>query len=820
MNGKEHSVRKPVSQGEDSRPAVRHGTSRFAGAWSAFCQRRVHRPIISCVGIIILTILLVPKRHIVDFELYSVGEIARHDLWAPEEMTIEDHETTAAKRRAASESEPFVYDYDEMAVSNSVQKLRTTFSIVRDGLARRNQLIEALKRSKSAESEVGNAPASDGVTAGEQSAQPDAEEPADQPEIKPTIEELRALLKDGLGVEVSREDFDLLASSGFNGEVENCMVAAFSAACRDGVVADKSLLIDHSANGITARNVGTGVANFLPPSEVYAIPDVSEARSRALRAQAALCPDFRELRPVLTGLLSGLVRPTLTFSKSATEKNKSLAEAAVEPVYYKIKKGQMIVRAREMVTARHHEIIRKLIKNKKPGQRIYSAIGTPLFLGIVVLVFYLIGDRLGPDVVASWKNELLFWVIIVLTVLIAKGFLWGLRAFVGAIEQPPFNLIESYYFATPLGLSVVLSALLLGKKYGLRAALLAAVFVPLLFGNRPVMIMAMLLSGLSVLYIMGKYESDSAVFKMGLLMGGVGAATIMSLQILSSATRFSSLGNFNALCGFAQGLLVVAITGVLLPVLELVFGVWTRAKLLDLASTDRPLIKRLMIEAGGTHNHSLRVGELARNASEAVGANGVVALVGSYYHDIGKLRRPGYFIENTPAGGVNPHDNLTPEMSVRILREHVSNGVALAKENRLPPVIIDSIQQHHGMSLMRLFYHKALEAAKRNDETVNPSDFRYPGPKPMSREAGILMIADSVEAASRVLVNPTGAKIAKMVDKIAAWYVEDHQLDDCDLTLKDIAACKKSFVVVLQGMFHSRVEYPEEEGSENGQNRG
>jgi len=334
------------------------------------------------------------------------------------------------------------------------------------------------------------------------------------------------------------------------------------------------------------------------------------------------------------------------------------------------------------------------------------------------------------------------------------------------------------------------------------------------------MIMAMLLSGLSVLYIMGKYESDSAVFKMGLLMGGVGAATIMSLQILSSATRFSSLGNFNALCGFAQGFLVVAITGVLLPVLELVFGVWTRAKLLDLASTDRPLIKRLMIEAGGTHNHSLRVGELARNASEAVGANGVVALVGSYYHDIGKLRRPGYFIENTPAGGVNPHDNLTPEMSVRILREHVSYGVALAKENRLPPVIIDSIQQHHGMSLMRLFYHKALEAAKRNDETVNPSDFRYPGPKPMSREAGILMIADSVEAASRVLVNPTGAKIAKMVDKIAAWYVEDHQLDDCDLTLKDIAACKKSFVVVLQGMFHSRVEYPEEEGSENGQNRG
>jgi len=356
-----------------------------------------------------------------------------------------------------------------------------------------------------------------------------------------------------------------------------------------------------------------------------------------------------------------------------------------------------------------------------------------------------------------------------------------------------------------------LTTLLLGKRSGLAAAVLASAIVPLLFGNWPVIIMATLLSGIAVVFVAEKYKGGALVFKMGLSIGIAAAVTILSMQLLDPNVKLADTGYFNALCGFGQGVVVIGFTSILLPILELVFGVWTKSKLLDLASSDRPLIKRLMIEAGGTHNHSLRVGELARNACEAVGANGVIALVGSYYHDIGKLRRPGYFIENTPVGGDNPHESLTPAMSVRVLVEHVTYGLELARKNKLPPVIHDAIERHHGTSLMRPFYHKAQEAAKRTGENVEESEFRYPGSKPRTRETGIIMLSDSVEAASRVLINPTRDKVSKMVDRIASWYVEDHQLDECDLTLREVQKCKDTFVLVLQGMLHSRIEYPEDQ---------
>jgi len=818
MNRRHRPKQKRQSLARDSEPPERRRSWRsFAASLPEFIGRsKVYRTIIACAAILLLSVLLVPKRHTIDVELYRVGEIAKQDMWAPNEITIEDEQTTEAKRKAAAENVAPVYDYDEGAVSQTKALIASTFSGLRDDLAMRNELLRSMEQSSPAEAEDESAPSGAGSSSeGSPKEQSEASEPAARPEIKPTIDGLHEKFKQTLGVDMPREEFDKFVSLGFSASIERCLARAFEEACRDGVVGDKDLLISNADNGITVKEVGSGITKLLVPNMLYKIPDVQEARGRGAQFVRSQHLDLRQLHSTLVSIVSQLIKPTLTFNKSETEKSKEQAIDAVEPVYFKIKKGQMIIRAREMVTPSHNKIINVIAKNSQPRKQAYSAVGTPLFLAIVILLIYLSARRFGFEARPGWKNEALFWSIIVLAVLFSKVFLLGVRSLVGTIEQFPFNQTESYYFAAPLGLATVLTTLLLGKRSGLAAAVLASAIVPLLFGAWPVIIMATLFSGVAVVFIAEKHKGGALVFKMGLSIGTVAALTVLSMQLLDPNVKFTETGYFNALCGFGQGVVVIAFTGILLPILELVFGVWTKSKLLDLASSDQPLIKRLMIEAGGTHNHSLRVGELARSACDAVGASGVIALVSSYYHDIGKLKRPGYFIENTPVGGANPHDSLTPAMSARVLVEHVNYGLELARKNKLPPVIHDAIEQHHGSSLMRPFYHKALEAAKRTGENVDESEFRYPGAKPRTRETGVIMLADSVEAASRVLTSPTRDKVSKMVDRIASWYVEDHQLDECDLTLRDIQKCKETFVLVLQGMLHSRIEYPEDRpGSE------
>ncbi|MBN1592060.1 MAG: HDIG domain-containing protein [Candidatus Coatesbacteria bacterium] len=816
MSKESRQRRKLQGKGRDTEPPDRQRSWRALVSWLplALGRTRVYRTVISCLAIFLLSVLLVPKRHAINTELYHVGDVARQDIWAPNEITIEDQETTEAKRKAVAEGVQPIYDYDERAVTGTMNNAKAAFAAIRVGLDKRNEQLRVLEQQPTAQqgaTEARRQVATGNASTGTLDPLAGSEGRSARPEIKPTMDDIRKEFETILHVDVPPKEFDVLVATAQDPSIERCLSQAFEDACKDGVVGDKTTLLDDPEKGITIKEVGSGITKMLAPNVLGRIPDSLEAKAGVARFLKTRCAETAEYHPLITSIVSQLIKPTLTFNKSETEKTKQEAIDAVEPVYYKIKKGQIIIRAREVVTPRHKQLIDVIAKSVKPHKQAYSAIGTPLFLALVILLIYLSAHRFGFDSRPGWKNESLFWSIIVLTLLFSKAFLWGVRSLVETIERFPFNQLESYYYAAPLGLSTVLATLLLGKRSGLAAALLASAMVPLLFGAWPVIILATILSGIAVVFIAERYGTGAIVFKMGLAIGTVMALSVLSMQLLDPEVKFTDTGYFNAICAFGQGVVVIAATGILLPILELVFGVWTKSKLLDLASTDRPLIKRLMIEAGGTHNHSLRVGELARSACEAIGANGVVALVSAYYHDIGKLKRPGYFIENTPIGSDNPHDRLTPAMSVRVLVEHVTYGLDLARKKKFPPVILDAIEQHHGVSLIRPFYHKAVEAAKRTGEMVEESEFRYPGVKPKTRETGIIMIADSIEAASRVLANPTKDKISKMVDRIASFYVEDGQLDDCNLTLRDIQKCKESFVLVLQGMLHSRIEYPEDQ---------
>jgi len=250
----------------------------------------------------------------------------------------------------------------------------------------------------------------------------------------------------------------------------------------------------------------------------------------------------------------------------------------------------------------------------------------------------------------------------------------------------------------------------------------------------------------------------------------------------------------------------VLVAGII-PVFEIIFGYTTDIKLLELSRMDHPVLKELSMKAPGTYHHSLVIGSLVEAAAMEISANPLLARVGAYYHDIGKLKKPDYFIENVQ--GENRHDKLASNMSALIIISHVKEGVAMARRHKLGKEIINVIQQHHGTSLIRYFYQKAKDQEVPDIQEINEQNFRYPGPKPQTREAGLVMLADAIEAASKTILDPDKAKIQGMVQKITNRIFTDGQLDECELTLKDLNAIARSFNRVLNGIFHQRVEYPE-----------
>jgi len=535
-------------------------------------------------------------------------------------------------------------------------------------------------------------------------------------------------------------------------------------------------------------------------------PDaVDEEQGRLLQdVSADLSADEAEL---VAGLVRGLIVPTLTVDEEATAEARDVARRNVQPLLQTVSKGQRIIEADQRVDATTAEILREvgLLTPRLRWQHLMSVVVIAvLAAGLMAAYIWLYPTR-G---IASQRNLLLLAVLIALPVFVAKLYL--------SLVLPDDSRHFLAYFL-PLATAPMLVATLLEARFaivlGLLQAMLltfAVVYLPdisLVATIGPVdAVRVLLVYGLGTVvgvFAVQRAERPNQYAAGGLLVGGAALAVLVSLWLLDPDRRsfdFVWMTAAAAVSGPISGLLTaggVAAVGMLL-------GVTTRPQLLELAQLNAPLLRRLQDEAPGTFHHSVIVGNLAERAADLVGADALLVRVGCYYHDIGKVLQPGYYIENQMAGD-NPHDALDPKSSARIIAAHVLGGAELARKHGLPLGVQAFIPEHHGTRLIPYFYRIASE----RDPRVDPGMFRYPGPRPQSRETAIVMLADSTEAMVRSSEDRSGERIDVIVEEVLAERLAEGELDECELTLRDMRTIADSFKQTLRGVYHPRIAYPE-----------
>ena len=485
------------------------------------------------------------------------------------------------------------------------------------------------------------------------------------------------------------------------------------------------------------------------------------------------------------------LRPNMLIDQEATEENRLKAREAVEPTVYK--QDQNIVVKGDRVSAEQIAVLESLGLLRGNSFDLWLYVGSAVILALMLAAVYLFTIMFAPEMLSMGYSALVLMIAGLLT--IALSLLMGRYVSVSAM---PVTLAAMLI----INLMGVKPALVINGAMALLITFLTVKGTGLMTSQMLSVLLMTSVGGTAAVFLLRRNATRVFVLVSGLIVGVVNAGVVACISLLTSNDLTSLLSScFYAVLGsFVAGILCVGLQ----PMLESAFNLVTPGKLIELSNPNQPLLRRLMIETPGTYHHSMVVANLAEAAAEAVGANALLARVGAYYHDIGKLVRPMYFKENQM--GENPHDKTDPRVSTAILTEHTRDGVELARKHHLPEPIIDMIRQHHGDTPVMYFYAKAVK--QLGEENVDLADFRYDGPKPQTSEAAILMLSDTVEAAVRSIQEPTQAKISAMIRKLVRGKMEDGQLDECTLTFRDIDSICTAFETVLQGVFHERIEYP------------
>jgi putative nucleotidyltransferase with HDIG domain len=540
--------------------------------------------------------------------------------------------------------------------------------------------------------------------------------------------------------------------------------------------------------GIWQRIAGAGamVLEEVQSGEIHS-DAVTDAREQ-LRNN--ITNDLSQADRALAGdLAEDYVAANFTVSEEETAAARQAARDAVSDVVIEVQQGETIVRRGEVVTVVQLETLEALGLTQ-PRIEASTLAGNALVALLVASLLVSFLWRFEPQIWFRNRSLLLFALALLVTAIAmriaADRTLWA--------------------YVVPTAATVLLCGILLDGAAGGAMAVSLAVLAGVMNSNNLEPAVYTLAGGVAALSTIVRAERLNAFLRAGLVLGVTNIAVLLAFNLLEQRDVTSMVQGVAA--GSVNAALSVVLAVGSFAVIGNLFGIMTVFQLLELANPSSRLLRRLLLETPGTYHHSVMVGNLAERAAETIGADPLLARVAAYYHDIGKMKNPLAFIENQ-AGAHNIHDELSAEVSARIISSHIRDGIDLGYEHGLPVQIIAFIPQHHGTSVMSYFYGKALREVGGNEELVNRDVFRYPGPKPQSREAAILMLADGVEASVRSLDEKDEESIRAMVDRIVDARVEDGQLDDAELTLKNIAQIKEAFVQQLLGMYHSRIKYPD-----------
>jgi cyclic-di-AMP phosphodiesterase PgpH len=534
--------------------------------------------------------------------------------------------------------------------------------------------------------------------------------------------------------------------------------------------------------------------------------DLDEARAQARAAVRGSRSFSAEQKEALAALAASFVDVNVSFDAGGTRARREAAMAAARPALRTVPAGTVLARAGDRVTGENRARIEASQGTRRGRVGPRNLAGTLIIVSLLAFFLWRYGHYHQRAFRKIRHLHALLVLVILSMLVLSRAMLWIAAGLVDDLS-PPFNDAASYTYLVPLaGGSILVALLASGRISMVYSGFTALLFAAMNGWNAFGMTWALLVQWAGI-YAISSYRERAALLRAGFVVGAAGGAAALAIAAVRDGLVPVSRGLYEAGLAFVGGAVG---TGLLvsfaLPLLEGLFRVLTDIRLLELANVNQPLLSEFAVKAPGSYNHSLVLGSLAEEAAKAIGANSLYCRVAAFYHDIGKIKKPEYYVENQH--GVNPHDRLSPFMSALIIAAHVKDGIRLAREAGLPEQIVDVVPQHHGTRVMTFFYDKARRTADPSLGPVSEADFRYPGPKPRTKETAIFMLADAVEAAARTLDEPTPGRLGELIHKMSGAIVLDGQLDECDLTFADLERIEEAFLRTLTSMYHHRVDYP------------
>ncbi len=735
-------------------------------------RRQLIRALLLVAVCALTALVMVPVVRFPDADL-PVGAVAPRNISAPTTFAFEDVQATLDRQQEAAEAVVSVYDFDGGLGPRLQGRVSDAFDVVRRGLA----------------------------------TAPKSEEPETLGEVSPElVRQFQAQLQERLGVRLADEELEGLFDEGLSPALEAMTNQLLGTQQRRYLVADRSLLPVSAPIRVIRLRESREEVQLDDFSSVHTLDEARRSLSLEVLDRFEDGPAGQRLR-LAASIAKVMLQPNFARNQLLTEERRLEAMSSVAPVQLRISEGTTIVRKGDVVDE-HTARVLGALEDTRGDDNMLAALGALFAFSLLLYgAVYSFAGLYIRKFSTRTRDLAALGFLMILTLAFARGLT---EIAVPLAQASPELESGSFFYMLPLAGVALLVRILINSETSLVFSVVAAALVAFLMGQQVHYAAFFVVSSVTAAGSIGKDRERKGILRAGIYTGLMSAAFVLLLDLVRMYLPEAAVGGgpirpvWDAVFAFTGGLLSAFLVLGLVPFFEL-FGFVTDLRLLELANLDHPQLRNLMLKAPGTYHHSIMVGTLAEAGAESIGCNALVCRVTSYFHDIGKAIKPQYFAENQGRGMPNIHEKLTPRMSAQLIIDHVREGAAIARSQGLPKPIVDAILTHHGTGLLKSFWVRAQET----DPDISESEFRYPGPKPSTREMGVIMLADKTEAACRTLRQPTAENIAAMIQKIVNSTLQDGQFDECPLTVAEIVTIADAFQGVLAGVYHHRVDYAE-----------